>query len=376
MENLTLTVSECIALVNQTLEYAYPTVIVEGEVSSFKLNKDKYVFFDLKDSEGTLNCFMMVYQLRTPLEDGMRIQVMASPKLTKWGRFSLTVREVRLVGEGTIKRSFELLRQKLDKEGLFAPERKRLLPEFPVRIGLVTSTGAAGYVDFTTILNQRWGGMDVRVANVQVQGADAPGQIVKAIEYFNQSAQPPEVLVIVRGGGSADDLAAFNDEPLVRAIASSRIPTLVGVGHEVDITLADLAADVRAATPTNAAQLLVPDRREISARLDTSLNRATRALDSRVKDVRDFIAEAEARSLRSIAGSYQALARRVSQASVVLTQLDPRMALNRGYALVRAQDGSLVRGTAKEITKGQVLTIELSQAIIKAGVQDVSKKGR
>jgi exodeoxyribonuclease VII large subunit len=256
-------VSDLIASVNQTLEFAYSDVEVEGEVSSFKINQSKFVFFDIKDQGGSLNCFMTVWQLRIPIQDGMKVVVIATPKITGWGKFSLTIKSIRPSGEGAIKKSFEILKAKLELEGLFSEERKRLLPKFPERIAVISSVQAAGYADFVKILDDRWGGISVKVANVQVQGADAPDQIIRAVNYFNQLENLPEVLVIVRGGGSADDLSAFNDEPLVRAIAGSRIPTLVGIGHETDESLVDLAADVRASTPSNAAQILVPDKSEI-----------------------------------------------------------------------------------------------------------------
>src|SRR6185503_4885736 len=207
MDRQILQVSDLLALINQTLEYAYPSVIVQGEVSSCKVSKGKFVFFDLKDDEGAVGCFMMAYGLRQPLEDGMRVQVIAQPKLTAWGKFSLTVREVMPVGEGSIKRAFEMLRAKLDKEGLFDPARKRMLPRIPRRIGLIASVESAGYADFIKILNHRWGGVDVTVADVQVQGMGAAEQIIGALAHFNQQAEPPETLVLVRGGGSADDLA-------------------------------------------------------------------------------------------------------------------------------------------------------------------------
>src|SRR6266496_3827609 len=241
MATLILGVSDLVALVNQTLEYAYPSVIVEGEVASFKVSKGRYVFFDLKDETSVVSCFMTVYQLRTSLEDGMKIRVVAQLKLTPWGKFSLTVREVVPMGAGSIKRSFELLRAKLEKEGLFDAARKRDLPKLPARIGLIASVESAGYADFIKILNARWGGVDVAVADVLVQGTEASRQIIEAIQYFNEQAEPVEVVVVVRGGGSAEDLAVFNDEPLVRTVAASRIPTLVGVGHEIDTSLADLA---------------------------------------------------------------------------------------------------------------------------------------
>lgn len=373
MENVPLQVSEALSLINQSLEYAFPVLVIEGEVSSFKVNQGKYVFFDIKDDEATLGCFMMVFSLRVPLEDGMRVRIIATPKLTQWGKFSLTVREVVPVGAGSIKRSFELLKAKLEKEGLFDEARKRPLPAMPSRIGLITSTQAAGYVDFTTILNQRWGGMEVMVANVTVQGVGAPQQIINAIEYFNQMSEPPEVLVIVRGGGSADDLAAFNDEPLVRAIAGSRVPTMVGVGHEVDTSLSDLAADVRAATPSNAAQLLVPDRTEILAwqryLLQQCIGRMERVIDERLA----MTLQVRQDALAVIDRQWSRADHEAAQLFKVVRQLDPNRVLKRGYAVLR-RDGAVIAPDAGSLAAGDTVTIELDKAIIDAGVNDVRSK--
>src|SRR5476651_1057611 len=203
MENVRLSVSDFIAVTNQTLEYAYPSVEVEGEVASFKVNQGKFVFFDIKDAGGSISCFMTVWQMRVPIEDGMKVIVTAVPKLTQWGKFSLTVKSVRPSGEGAIKKSFEILKQKLESEGLFSPERKRPLPISPRHVAVVSSTQAAGYADFIKIVDDRWGGVKIDVANVQIQGATSADQIIRAIDYFNQQEGLPEVLVIVRGGGSA-----------------------------------------------------------------------------------------------------------------------------------------------------------------------------
>ena len=371
-EPLVVSVSDAIALINQTLEYAYSTLVVEGEVSGFKVNKDRYVFFDIKDENGTLSCFMTVYQLRITLEDGMRVRVVANPKLTQWGKFSLTVRQVAPVGEGSLKRAFELLRAKLEKEGLFAIERKRSLPTLPHRIGVISSTEAAGYADFIKILNDRWGGMDIVVANTQVQGIDAPPQIVRALEHLNQLAEPPEVIALIRGGGSADDLSAFNDEPLVRAIAGSRVPVIVGVGHEVDTTLADMVADVRAATPSNAAQILVPHRREIQAAVDASVQRMLQLMKRRVERARQHIDDNLRQMRHRWEREWQLVQSHFAQLQAVLNQLDPRSALKRGYAIVRA--GNKVIRSGAELSPGDELNIEIQSDIIKAGVINVSKK--
>src|SRR5476651_2110954 len=147
-----ISVSEFLAIINETLGFAYPQVVVEGEVSSFKVNQGKFVFFDLKDETGTLNCFMMVHQLKLPIEDGMKIRVTGSPKITKYSKFSLTVREIELAGEGELRRAMELLKRKLEAQGLFDPARKRPLPPFPRRLGLITSATSAAYADFIKIL--------------------------------------------------------------------------------------------------------------------------------------------------------------------------------------------------------------------------------
>lgn len=374
MEKTVLSVSDALALVNQTLEYAFPVLVIEGEVSSFKTNQNKYVFFDVKDDAASLGCFMTIWQLRMPIEDGMKVRVVAQPKLTQWGKFSLTVREVLPVGEGNLKRSFEMLKAKLNKEGLFDPARKRMLPQLPQRIGVIASSESAGYIDFLTILSSRWGGLEIDVAHVQVQGAGAPEQIIRAIEHFNGLSQPPEVLVIVRGGGSADDLAVFNDEPLTRAVAASRVPTLVGIGHEVDISLVDLVADRRAATPSNAAEILVPDRRELLASLGQTHERLSEKLSQRFEATRQLLDTFPVRAVERLQGQLDTLRRTTVQHQRLLEQLSPKAVLQRGYALIRSGD-VLLRGAAMDKVKsGDQLQIETSRAILNVGVQDVRKK--
>ena len=283
MNNFTPT--EFVAVVNQTLEYAYASVLVTGEVASYKVNQGKWVFFDLKDEESSVSCFMTLWSLRVPLEDGMKVTVRAVPKVTKWGKFSLTVDAVKPVGEGSLKKAYEMLKKKLTAEGLFDPAKKRPIPEDLTRLGVISSTGAAGYADFIKIVNARWGGMKIEVAHTQVQGMDAPDQIIRALKYFNERGEV-QMIAILRGGGSADDLSCFNDEVLVREIAASRIPVITGIGHEVDESLADLAADVRASTPSNAAEMLTHDRVEELAKLERAMSRAKQSLLARVEQAR------------------------------------------------------------------------------------------
>jgi len=360
---LIFSVSDFIAVVNQTFEYAFSTIQIEGEVASFKVNQGKFVFFDLKDSEGSINCFMTVWQMRAPIEDGMKVIVSAMPKLTQWGKFSLTIKAIRPSGEGAIKKSFEVLKTKLETEGLFAPERKRLLPKIPQRIAVISSVQAAGYADFIKILNDRWGGVEVNVAHVQVQGEGAPDQIIRAINYFNQQELLPEVLVIIRGGGSADDLSTFNDEPLVRAIAGSRIPTLVGVGHEVDTTLADLVADVRAATPSNAAQILVPDKNEIIHLVRYQLGSLLPKILQLIEQKRQAISDMANQIINNIEVTIDNQFRTVTSLKSVLAQLNPNAVLARGYAIIRGVQAI-----------GETIEVETSKDIIKAEVKNVVRK--
>ncbi len=358
-----LSVSDFIALVSQTLDYAFSDVTIEGEVSGFKVNQNKYVFFDLKDGAGSIGCFMTVWQLRQPIEDGMKIIVTATPKLTDWGKFSLTIKAIRLSGAGSLKRSFELLEKKLEREGLFAAERKRLLPEVPTRIGVISSTQAAGYSDFIKIVDNRWGGLAIDVAHVQVQGREAPDQIIRALNYFNSQDNLPEVIVIIRGGGSLDDLSAFNDELLVRGVATSRVPTLVGVGHETDVTLADRAADVRAATPSDAARIVVPDRKEVVLRTKDNVRNVAARVAREIEGDRESVRQKVAGALTAIIRQREVFESQLAHKKRLLEELDPEKVLSRGYAIVRGvmQEKSLI-------------TIETSTVIVNAEVKDVREK--
>lgn len=373
MESVVLSVSDLLGLVNQTLEFAYPTVTVVGEVASFKVSRDKYVFFDLKDDTGLVSCFMTVYQLRTVIEDGMRVQIIAQPRLTGWGKFSLTVRDIQLVGEGHLKRSAQLLRAKLQAEGLFDATRKRSLPFMPQRIGLITSAESAAYADFIKILGQRWQGVEVLVANVQVQGLEAARQLTRAITFFNEQAQPVDVLVVIRGGGSIEDLAAFNEEPLVRAVAASRIPTVVGVGHETDTSLCDEAADVRAATPSNAAQLVVPDARAVLLGVEQHMNTLFTHFQHRVVIQTSSVKNHINHLTEQMRHRLQTLQQQTNTTAKLLRQLDPMKTLERGFAIVRDQEGKVVRRAVQQASAGSNVTIQLAHATITAGVIDVQE---
>ncbi len=346
------TPSTLIAAMNQTLEYAYEGVLLVGEVASYKVNQGKWVFFDLKDEDSSVSCFMSVYQLRVPLEDGMKIVVRGVPKVTKWGKFSFTVSAVKPVGDGSIKKAFELLKKKLEAEGLFSPEKKRELPKDITKLGVISSTGAAGYADFVKILNARWGGIHVQVAHTQVQGMDAPDQIIRALKYFNERSEV-QVIAILRGGGSADDLSCFNDEELVRAIAASKIPVITGIGHEIDESLADLAADVRASTPSNAAEMLTPDRESVRYVVESSISRAESIIIGKINTALEKIDEPFSNIRRLIKQKIDYYGNILFQKAKILEALNPEKVLKQGYAILsgKVSPGSVVNITTfdKEI---------------------------
>lgn len=373
-DDIQFTVSEFVAVLNQTLEYAYPSVTVTGELANFKVSKNRWVYFDLKDDTATVRFFGTVYQLPGPLEDGMMVAVRGVPRLHPQYGFSVNVMNIRPVGEGSIKKAATLLQTQLAAEGLFDEARKRPLPYPPSRIGLVTSAESAAYRDFVKVLGVRWGGVNIELIDVQVQGESAPGQIVAALEHFNRLAEPPEVLVVIRGGGSAEDLQAFSAESVTRAVAASRIPTLVAIGHEIDLSLAELAADQRASTPSNAAELLVPDRRAVLAHVRQSRQQLHYAALQRIQNARQEVAMA-CRLLRDITGAIVTHARRQLQSQQqLLTAYDPQAALQRGYALVQAH-GTVVRSGA-QLQPGDALAISMHDARVTATVKQVMMKGK
>lgn len=385
-------------------------VVVEGEVSGYSLNHGKWIFFDLKDENSKVSCFAAAWNLHTVLEDGMQIQVTGTPRLyPKTGRFSIMVERVELKGAGALRRAFELTKAKLEKEGLFDAARKRAIEPYPDAIGLVCSRESAAYTDFLRILNQRWGGVQVHLAHVHVQGESAVSEIVGAIEWCNAHGGELgiQTLVLIRGGGSLEDLQAFNAEPVARAVFGSRTPIICGVGHERDESLADYAADVRAATPTHAATLCVPDRsellhsiqmsvrqagqyidqeiewhaasvqrgthvfiREVTAithRCDTVLNRFASFLslfESRAARMGDFL---DRHATRLIKGAEQV----VMCGSTILSSLErnllnmnPVSVLKRGYAIVRKK-GRLIT-SKQDVAAGDCVTIQLGDGDIPA----------
>jgi len=385
-------VSEFVSEINALL--AFP-VAIEGEVSGFSVSQGRWVFFSLKDEkeEAIAPCFMVMQNLKTPIEDGMRVRVYGSPRVhPKSGKFSVTVERIEPVGEGALKRAFELMRKKLESEGLFAYERKRAIPRFPEHIGLVASRDSAACGDFMRILNNRWAGVTVHLRHVQVQGEAARAQITEAINYFSSPETPSvDVLVIVRGGGSLEDLQAFNSEDVARAIYASRVPTVVGVGHERDETIADYVADVRASTPSNAAERVVPEKREIALQLDSSAERVVSLYQALLVDHQHRIAVSVNAIFRVLTGQADRYLNLMSILKVQLgrfgdrlvhyknavdllsrtvANLNPERLLSRGYAIVRS-GGKIVKD-ATHLKNGNAINVRLSKGSIDAIAESIN----
>ncbi len=369
--DLIFTPSEFVAIFNQTLEFAYPKVTIEGELSGFRTSRSKWLFFDLIDEQTSLRCFGTVYQLPGPLEDGMKLKVVAIPRLHPKFGFSMNILSITLSGEGTLRKGAQLLAAQLQKEGLFDLSRKRLPPVFPSRIGLICATASAAQADFIKIADQRWGGAEIIVVDTPVQGESAPTGIISALEFLNSSSTPIDVIVVTRGGGSTEDLAAFNDERVVRAVAASRIPTLVAVGHETDKSLAELAADVRAATPSNAAQMIFPDKAAEMNRLEAQSVLLKQRLNTYYQDRLNQLKSAGVELRESLINKVAKETARLESIKRLVAGLDPDTVLRRGYALVRLE-GQLVR-SVQGLKRGQVIEAQLSDGKINSIIKGVTK---
>ena len=360
--NPKFTPTEFITTANQALEYSFSWVLIEGEVASYKTSQNKWVFFDLKDEESSISCFIPIWELRTPIEDGMKIIVRGLPKLTKLGKFSITVQKIQPVGEGSLKKAYELLKKKLTGEGLFDPAKKRPLPENLSKIGVISSTQAAGYADFIKIINARWGGLKISVAHTQVQGLDAPDQIIRALNYFNEHGDV-EVIAILRGGGSADDLSAFNDEALVRAIAASKIPIITGIGHEVDESLADLAADIRASTPSNAAEMLTKDKKSEISKIRLLIKSSRESILEKISHEQDNNTNKIKQISRDLTSKFQQLSDYLAHQIKLLEVLNPEKVLKQGYAILNGK-----------ISPGELIKITTFKQEIKAEVKEAHER--
>lgn len=332
----TLSVSDFVGVFNQSISMAYPEVSIVGELANFRVSKGAWVYFDLKDEFSTLKFFGSIRSLPGPLEEGMMLEVQGRPNLHSQFGFSINFSNISVTGEGSIIKAQNLLVKKLEKEGLFSSERKRSLPYAPRKVIVISSSESAGYGDFKKVALDRWPNLGMHLIDVRVQGKQAINEIIDAVESANLMSGGFDVLIVVRGGGSKDDLALFDDERVARAIAGSRLPTVVAIGHERDISIAEMVADVRASTPTNVAQILVPDAREEKI----FLLQSKVYLRSLIK--KTFESEVEYcnfsfEKINNLIDAYFVRATEyLKSIKALLTVTDPRMPLKKGYVLVQS----------------------------------------
>ena len=367
MQDIIVSPSDFIALVNQTFDFAYPRITIVGELANLRVSRNKWVYFDLKDQGASVKFFGTVYALPGPLEDGMTLQVVGKPHLHELYGFSVQVASIQPVGEGTIKKAANLLAAKLEAEGLFDPLKKRPLPYPPQKIGLITSTQSAAYADFVKVIGARFGGLDITVYDVQVQGEQAVIDIVQALKYFSEHTDLADVVVVTRGGGSADDLSAFGHEHVVRAVAASRVPTLVAIGHEIDLSLAELAADCRASTPSNAAELLVPDKKELLQQLHHKAEWLQQGLLAQLSGAKTYLQSQSDHLRDSIVFELSKQQQHLANQTKLLHVLSPHTALQRGYAIVRGPHG--IVKSAKAVKSLDALGIQMQDGIINVVVE-------
>lgn len=389
------TVSEVNSLISEALQNdeRLQGVLVEGELSNVNYYSSGHLYFSLKDSGAVLRGVMWrpnVQRMRIRLRDGERVLVLGSIALYgARGEVQIVAESMRPLGIGDLYARFEETRARLEQEGLFAPERKRPLPAMPLRIGIVTSREGAVFQDVQMVLRRRFPLAALVLSPTQVQGEAAPPQIVRAIERLNQR-DDIALILICRGGGSIEDLWAFNDERVVRAVAASRIPVISGVGHETDVTLVDFAADARAATPSNAAELATPDIDVLREAGAAAYNRLVGAMVQRLAAERAAVSGLERRLAREsptrmlneqrqrVDDSSQRMHVRVrdrlhliraelNTLDARLAACNPRLPLERGYAMVSRRDGVPV-SQAHALQPGETITLEFNDGRVAAWV--------
>ncbi|MCG3177233.1 MAG: Exodeoxyribonuclease 7 large subunit [Candidatus Omnitrophica bacterium] len=397
-----LSVSELTRGVRFTLERQYASVWVEGEISNLKDHSSGHTYFTLKDAEAQLACVLFArerVQVAFELEEGR--QVLCHGRLSVYparGQYQLYVDRIEPKGLGALQARFLRLRAKLEAEGLFAEERKRPLPPLPGTIGIVTSIDGAALRDILTVLERRHAEVRVIVRPVPVQGETAAPAIAEAIEDLGRHGEA-EVLIVGRGGGSLEDLWAFNEEIVARAIAASPVPVISAVGHEIDYTISDFVADLRAPTPSAAAELVLPERAALLAELTELSRRSLAALRGALEDRAETLRRVRAsavlkdplaafapmrqrldelwRALGSDWRSAQALrAERLASRMARLETLGPLSTLRRGFSVTRRTDGRLVRSAA-DVKPGETVETVLADGVLSGRVEKIimNRKG-
>ena len=397
MPESAISVTDLTLHVKAMVEGLFPSLWVSGEISDLVRARSGHIYFTLKDDTAQIRGVMWrsaAERLQFDLEDGQAVLCFGNLEVyTPRGTYQLVVRKVQPQGIGALQLAFQKLQAKLEAEGLFDPDRKRPLPTFPRRIGIVTSPTGAAVRDFLEAAANRWRGVEVVVIPAQVQGKGAARTIVAGIKAAQRIQPKLDVLVVSRGGGSLEDLWCFNEEPVVRALAQSEIPTVSAVGHEVDVCLCDLAADVRALTPTDAATRVLPDSKTFDLRivsLTDRLNRSARnylnyrklqlellTQRSPISKPHELIQlrtrrldELDACAQRALSSQVQASQAKLAKAAASLQALSPLSVLTRGYS-VTINDQNQTIDDVKQLTTGDTITTKFRSGEIESKVTKI-----
>lgn len=397
MNERTLTVSELNNLIKTLIdcEPLLNNVCIRGELSNYKIYPSGHHYFTLKDSESSLRCVMFkssASKLRFRPESGMGVTAFGRVSVfPRDGAYQLYCTDLIPEGVGDLQVAYEQLKAKLAAEGLFDPKHKKKLPPFPKRIAIITSSAGAAVHDMIRILGQRWPMTKVVLLPVRVQGVEAPPEIVGAIRYANRH-KVADLIITGRGGGSIEDLWAFNDERVARAIYESELPVISAVGHEPDVTIADYVADVRASTPSNAAELAVPNVRDIRELLDNLSIRRTQAMHKKISTLESKLDELKKRKVLQTPMAYvdskraeldymkdkfiaaadrsnSAKRREFVRLAASLDAMSPLKVLGRGYAIAANDKGQLVRSVF-DIKPDDKIRLSVSDGVIKCRVEE------
>jgi len=398
----TFTVSEITAEIRSVLEGRFEgPVAVRGEVSNYKRHTSGHLYFSLKDEDAVLRCVCFRGAADgLPFEPADGISVVAYGEITVYprgGQYQLVVLTMRLTGAGDLYRALEELKRKLAAEGLFDEDRKKPLPSFPQRIGVVTSASGAAFRDIRNVLSRRWPGITIVIRDTRVQGVGAADDIATAIEEFNLDGTV-NLLIVGRGGGSLEDLWAFNEELAVRAVAASAITVISAVGHETDWALTDFAADLRAPTPSAAAELAVPRKSDVVDEIDSlaqlcrnvALQKiydarrnlltfyagyGIRAVPGRVRDLAQDVDGLRARAASRARGLLRESELHVAKEFARLNALSPKSTLERGYTLTVEEDGETLAGKALKREIGERLGVLFDDGRVDVVVEEVARGG-
>lgn len=374
-------------------------ISVVGEISNLKFHQSGHVYFSMKDAKSKINCFLpssVLAQLRYELVEGMEITAVGYVSVYEpGGYYSLNVKDVFVAGMGNLAVAFEQLKAKLEKEGLFSPDHKKEISAFPKTISVITAETGAAVRDIVKIITEKNDYVDILIFPVIVQGPKAAGEIAQGIEAVNRHFPETDTIIVGRGGGSMEDLWAFNEEVVARAIYASEIPVISAVGHEVDFTISDFVADLRAETPTTAANMAVPDMRQIRQYLDDQLKNLhleiTRKVDNKTDRLErsnlDIFArmiqskidyqDMRIRQLRgkiqdSLMGGLEARRGRIQLLQSRLEGTSPMGIMERGYSAVTRPDGSLVKGI-QYIYRGEELVLHMSDGRADVQVKETER---